>query len=355
MDVPDLVRERLGDEEILAGVNLGDDDAVCLTATRTLVYRSEGLLSEESVAVLPHDVERIDVKDGRRKTTFSLTYVDSQESFTVPGDRAETVLELVMAGVLRVAEVADPDESVRGVYRFSELTLIVTDRRLVKHVGSHLWDADYEEYPFADVTGLAFEEGSVATQIVISVDGRPERIKAPNDDVPELQRTLKHAIFEFHGVDSMAELAEAVGVEPETDAADSTDASSDLTLDSGIDPLVTGSDERSTDVEAGARKAEKPEEAASAGSPEGRAVAADETTPTEPASETVAEPVGESVAEPGDGAGQSAAGDAVTPDDVERIDERLEKLTTAVKRQNELLRKQHDALQQLVGELRRDR
>jgi len=31
MDVPDLVRQSLGDEEIQAGVSLGDDDAICFT------------------------------------------------------------------------------------------------------------------------------------------------------------------------------------------------------------------------------------------------------------------------------------------------------------------------------------
>ena len=43
MEIPNLVRQSLGGEEIEAGVNLGDEDLICLTPTRTLLYRAEGL------------------------------------------------------------------------------------------------------------------------------------------------------------------------------------------------------------------------------------------------------------------------------------------------------------------------
>ena len=49
MDIPDLVQRALGGEEIQAGVSLGDEDAVCFTPTRALVYKGEGLISDEGV------------------------------------------------------------------------------------------------------------------------------------------------------------------------------------------------------------------------------------------------------------------------------------------------------------------
>lgn len=330
MEVPELVADRLGDEEILAGVNLGDDDAVCLTETRTLVYRGEGLLSDESVTVLPHDVERLDLSEGRRKTTFRLTYVDREESVTVPGNRDERVLELLLEGILGAAEVTDSDESVHGVYRFSELTLIVTDRRLVKHIGAHVWDEDYEEFPFADVTGLAFEEGRVATQIVLSVDGRPQRIKAPNDEAPLLRRTLQDALFAFHDVDSVAELNEAVGEEPDTP---DTDRSSDLTFDTDIDPLVTGPDSDS-------RRDDTP-----ADDPQRTAASAPGETNT---SSSAGEDAAGSVPDSTDSADADAESSAA-------VASQLDALTDVVKRQNQLLRKQHKTLEQLIEELKQGR
>lgn len=342
MEIPALVEERLGDEEIRAGVSLGDEDVLFSTATRTLLYRGEGLLSDESVTELPHDVERFDLSEGRRKTKFSLTYVDGTESFTVPGSRGEKVLELLLEGILRVAGVVDADESIRGVYRFSELTVIVGDGRLVKHIGSSVWDADYEEFAFEDVTGLDFEEGSVATQIVLAIDGRPQRIKAPNDAAPMLRQTLQEALFDYHGVDSLEALNEAVAPAEADAAAQPADSggSSDLTLDEGIDPLVGGSAEES-DTE------EKGSSAASTGGEVGGSTVPGESTESQP--------------DAGGGAGSDGEprptvdDDAVSSADLASIDEQLETLTTAVKNQNELLEKQQRTIERLIEELRQGR
>jgi len=341
MEIPDLVRTRLGDEEIRAGVSLGEEDAVCLTPTRVLVYRGEGLLSDESVSVLPLDVDRLEVSEGRRKTKFSLTHMEGTDSFTVPANRGEKTLELLLEGVLRVAGVIGDGESVRGVFRFSELTVIVTDGRLVKHVGAAVIDEDFEEFPFADVTGLDFEGGSVATQVVLHVDGRPQRIKAPNDDAPKLRQTLQQALFASHEVDSLEALNEAVrpadGAEDETDDGSAGPISDDMAFDEDIDPLVGGGDE-STDADAGGATAD--------------------STPAESDSVT-ATTGGDARQRAGSGSesgGAAAVEDpAVSPADVAAMGEQLETLTSAVQRQNELLQRQQRTIEQLIEELRQGR
>jgi len=248
MEIPALVEQTLGDEDVRAGVSLGDEDAVCLTPTRTIVYHGESILSDESVAEYSHDVECVSVKDGRRKTKFVLEYVDGSRSFTVPSNRGEKVLQVLLEGVLRVAGVIDDDESIAGVYRFSELTLAITDRRLIKHIGQVVWDDDYETYPYADVTGLEFEETSVAMNVSVVVDGRPQRVKVPSEEGPVVRRTLESALFEFYDVASLEEFNRVVddtddGGAPDDAPAESTD---DLDFGSGIDPLVTsGADEES--------------------------------------------------------------------------------------------------------------
>ncbi|MFB6151776.1 MAG: hypothetical protein ABEJ40_08225 [Haloarculaceae archaeon] len=239
MDIPDLVQQALDGEEIQAGVSLGDEDAVCLTPTRTLVYKGEGLLSDEQVHEYSHDVERLFVKEGRRKTEFVLEYLDGKESFTVPSNRGEKVLELLLEGILRIESVIQPRESVLGVYRFSELTLVVTEGRLIKHIGEQVWNGDdYESYNFEDVTRLEFERASVATSVAVTVDGRPQRVKVPNDKAPLVRQTLEEALCDYYDVSSLEELNVVVG---ETDAGgDDADAEDDsLDFGEGIDPLVT--------------------------------------------------------------------------------------------------------------------
>ena len=316
MEIPDLVQQELGDEAVKAGVSLGDEDTVCFTPTRTLVYRGEGLLSDEKVDVFPHDFERLKLSEGRRKTKFTLFYTDTKREFGVPGDRAGAVLERLLEGCLQAIGAIDSEETVEGVFRFSELTLVVTEARLLKHLGSVTWDGDFESYPFEDVTGLDFEDGSVATAIVLSVNDRPERIKAPNEQAPKLRKTLQQALFEYHDVGSLADLNAKVASEPD-EAAEEQDS---LGLESGIDPLVGSGDE---------------EESASA----------QQSSSTSSATTPEPSPTSESaVRETTDTSG-----------DIEALEQQVADLTAAIEEQNERLEQQEATIKTLIKELRQGR
>jgi len=311
MDIPDLVRQELGDEEIRAGVTLGDEDAVCFTPTRTLVYRGDGLLSDEKVEAYPYDFERLTISEGRRKTKFTMVYTDGKRDFGVPGSRADAVLERLLEGNLRSSNAIDADESVTGAFRFSELTLVVTERRLLKHLGSVTWDNDFESYGFDAVTGLEFEKGSVATAIVLAVDDRPERIKAPSDQAPAVRKTLQEALFAFHEVSSLADLNAKVAAEPDDEP---DDEKAGLGLESGIDPLVSDDDADDTGMEAV------------------------ETATTESGAQTVA-----------------PSTDSDADGDIAALEQQVAELTAAIERQNERIEAQEETIQTLIEELRQGR
>ena len=253
MDIPDLVKQSLGDEEIQAGVSLGDEDAVCLTPTRTLVYRGEGLLSDEQVESYSHDIEQLAISEGRRKTKLTMQYIEGTESFTVPANRGEKVLKLFLEGVLRLEGVIDQRESLAGVYRFSELTLIIAEGRVVKLIGNQVWTEDYEVYPYEDVTELSFERASVATSIALTVDGRPQRIKVPNDQARVVRQTLEQALFDYYDVGSLDDLNRVIAAE-EAPAADEAGATGEtggsndgFTFGDDFDPLVSDDEEDLTE------------------------------------------------------------------------------------------------------------
>lgn len=236
MSLPDLLAETVGDEDVVAAVSLGGDDRLAVTPTRTLVYRGDGLLSDESVAEYSHDVERIAVSTGRRKAKLTLGYgLDGDETLSLPAKRADEALHPILAGVLSATGVTDPGESVLRTFRFSELTLVVTSDRLVKHVGSAVWDEEFEEFPFADLTDLDFEEGTVATAVVLAHGGRSERFKAPNESARALRETLVDAVCAYHGVDSLEEFRVAVADDEEPDADADADGATDF--GEGPDPL----------------------------------------------------------------------------------------------------------------------
>lgn len=353
MDLPALVAEHLDDEPVRERVEMGDDQVV-VTPTRTLVYRSEGLISDEAVSAFPNEVDRLDVSTGR-KATFEFSYIDDTRSFRVDGSHAEAVLRAVLSGVLAAEGVVGPDESVRESYRFDELTFVLTGERALKHVGDAVWDAEFESFPFADLTRLAVEEGVHATQLVLEVDGRPQRVKVPADEARLVHRAIEEAVFAHYGVDSAAELEAEIG----------------------------GTDEERTDEEPAAFEGGEFEPLVAA-EDAADATHADATDAAEDATDTIADADSGERIPPGSGldidlapgsedstaaggpdratGGEPAAGDASTghdgpdagtdgPTDLAR---EVAALREAVEGQNEQLRAQAEAIERLVAELRED-
>lgn len=398
MDVPGIVAEALDGEEVAARVDLGGDDVLLVTPTRTLIYRSEGLLSDESVETYDHDAERLAVSEGRRKVKLTLTYpVEGTEEFTIPGGNAEAAISAVLAGVLHANNVLEPGESVLETFRFSELTLVVTSHRLVKHVGGAVWDEEYEEYRYEDVTSMGEEAGSVATQIVLTVDGRPIRIKTPNDRAPEVERRLEEALREYHDVGEREDLNVALAPEEDDDDEPATPdtAGGGMSFEDGVAPLDAGDTSDTTSVDLDEPVAEtddgqpagrnaRDDAGRDAGEGSTRAQRGDaaetgasktatdrtSTESTDDGGATSRVEAGDSATSAGDGA--ASPGDAASTDDgrddpFERsgfesaadgtgaVEAELAELREQLEEQNRLLARQQQTIEQLVEELRRGR
>lgn len=225
MDLPEAVQEALNDESVAARVGIGGGDALFVTPSRTLLYRTEGLLSDESVAAYPHGAERIAVETGRRKSTVTLDYgLDGQRTLRLPTDRLEDALHPVLAGVLNDAGVTGSGEAIKETFLFSELTVVVTSERLVRHLGETVWDGEFDECHYDDVVDLRFEEGDVATSVVLRHDDGQERVKVPNDRARAFRECLVDAVLAHHDYESLAAFREArTPSEPDGEAVDTVD------------------------------------------------------------------------------------------------------------------------------------
>ncbi|WP_101294671.1 DUF7115 domain-containing protein [Halegenticoccus soli] len=346
MGLPELVRSELDGESVTARVALGGEDELLVTPTRTLVYRADGLLSDEAVETYPHDAERIEVSEGKRKSKVSLGYgLDGERSFAVPTKRLREALHPVLAGALAAVGIVEDGETVTHVFRFSELTLVITDSRVVKHIGAAVWDDDYEVFRYDDVTDLAFEDGSVATSVVLTLGDRQERFKAPNEEARAVREGLESALLAYHGVGSLSEFRAAVSADERGDEDASADergsggsARSAVDFGDGPDPLSATPSQLARSSESAPRAAD------------GRA---------DPPN---AEPRHADTAADGAGADGAAAdefrGTGFEPADAgsdEELASRLAALEGAVERQNEALREQRELVEQLIEELRRGR
>ena len=340
MELPELVDRRLG-ERPRSTVALDGEDVAVFTSDRTVVYRGDSLLRDASIETYGHDIERLTASTGRGDTTFVLEYVSGTKELTVPESHAEAVLERLLHGILETGDVLDSNERVQGVYLFSDLTIVVTDGRLVKHVGAAVWDGEHESFPFDTVTGLEFEEGAVATQVVLWVQGRAERIKAPSEEAPLLRRTLTRALCTFYGVDSLDQL-ESFGPTATDPAPDSS-----IALDEDIPPLIeTGETDEETDT------------VSAVGRDDWLDPESGDTPSNDRGGPVDGRQAGEPGKEPMDGASESddnePAGETGTGD-IEALEQQVRALTHVVDQQNELLERQSRRLSEIADHLDADR
>lgn len=365
--LPELLSEAIAGATVLDTVDIGGGDAVAVTNEATHLYRSDGLLTDESVETFGHDAERLSVRSKRRKSEIGLETIDGATSFTVPSKVADRIVEAMLGGVLRATGVLAADDEILARFRFSELTLVVTDSYLLEHVGSAVWDADFDTVEYAELTGLDFERGSVATQVVIETATRRRRVKVPNDHAGRVRRQIKEAVFEFHGVSSIDALREALAPD-----ADGEDAGSDADVDAGAGAGArpgTGSsaaDAGSTrDPEASAVGSGTDVDAAADADIDAAADADGFVSPdwTPPADQDIAASGPERTTKTSDGPESAPTDDAAadrsaegpTGPELEALSEQVEALSEQVERQTELLESQQELIDRLVDELRRGR
>ncbi|KAB1187871.1 MULTISPECIES: hypothetical protein [Haloferax] len=352
MSQPEIVQSVLGGEDVVSRVHLGGEDELFVTPTRTLVYRAEGLLSDESVDEFSHAAERLSVSEGRRKGKISLDYgLDGTQTFGLSVKHLDEALQPVVEGVLSAAGVIDDDERVVQSFRFSELTFTVAERRVVRHIGSAVWDEDYESYHYDNVTDLEFESGSVATTVVLTVNGRQERFKIPNEEARVVREKLANALCAHHDVGSLEEFRLMIAEQQEEDesveeARDNTD------FGAGPDPLSANPGELSDEPANATRSADDDSDEP----PEKQTVEATSTGSSTTETQTVQSSANK-VADAADlgfeGSGFEPAADS--DGDISELAAEVEALRTVVEAQTEQLDYQQQLIEQLIEELRRGR
>ncbi|MFW5978044.1 MAG: hypothetical protein ACOCP2_02260, partial [Halohasta sp.] len=209
-----------------------------------------------------------------------------------------------------------------------------------------------------------FEEGSVATSIVLTHDGRQNRFKTPNSDARAVREAIVEAVCEFHGVTSIQELREVMASQEDADG----EAVDRLDFGDGPDPLsaepgelestptnaTQTEDDPTVDEElaasletTGPQSADTAEPTESTQSVEqggGQPQAVVESAPEAEPSDT--EPVDAFEGSPFESAG---------PVDEDDISAQIAALTEQVEQQERQLARQAELIETLIEELRRGR
>ena len=334
-ELPDLLARAVGDATVIDTIEIGGGDTIVITHEKTYVYRSDGLLKDESVETFEHAIERLSMRTKRRKHSIHLETMDSEDEFTVPAKIIDEVLEAMVEGVLLTNGTIEPDEELLSLFRFSELTLVVTDRRLFQHIGSAVWDDDFEAIEYDELSGLDFERGSVATQVILETHDRRRRVKVPNEHAGTVRRVIQDAVFAFHDIDSLQELR------TEDDDADSeTDEATDSVSDDRAETAAPTDGDNGTSPDADDSFVSAGWSPADVSDVSG----GDDDKPQQRSITASSEDVSGNI--------ETAPSDQEA---VTALSERVETLSQQVERQTELIESQQELIEQLVDELRRGR
>lgn len=221
MSLPGGVSMLVDEDELINRIELDDRRTLFVTPSRAIAYRERSMLTEESVESYPTDLERLTLEEGKRQVTVTFEYPDEADrTLDLPKSSMAAALKALLASVIRATDVLEADEDIEELYRFNELTVVLTDRRLIKHVGHALWGETHEAIDYEIIRDLHTEEGQVSTGVIIETTGATERFKLPKDSADRFIAQIEDAVCAYHDVAALGVLRgnpDAGKPEPEPD------------------------------------------------------------------------------------------------------------------------------------------
>ena len=183
MDIPSLLSDSIKEgEKIVSRVLIASGTHMITTTERVFIHREEGIINNEIFEEYSLGVDQISVFSDRRKSRIVLNYgLEGTREFSVYAKYYDRIVDPLVRGVLKATRVVEPGELIRHVYRYGQLTIVLTDKQFLKHIGVALWSRDYESYQYEDIARIDIEKGGVSAEILIEYKGRMHIIKTDKD------------------------------------------------------------------------------------------------------------------------------------------------------------------------------
>lgn len=207
MSLPGAVSMVIDEEHLIDRVSLDEHRTLFVTPDTAVAHRERSLLTEESVDTYPTDARELGLEEGKRQSTVTFVYDDGErKALELPTETRASALKALLASTIKATGTVAADESIIELYRFKELTVIVTDRRLLKHVGRALWADSFDVIEYEAVRDIRIEAGQVSTGINIDLIDGSDRLKVPHDTADDLVDRLETAVCEYHDVAALGVL-----------------------------------------------------------------------------------------------------------------------------------------------------
>lgn len=221
MSLPGGVSMVIDEDELLDEIGLDEHRTLFISPEKAVVHRERSLLTDESVDTYPTAARKLGIEEGKRQTVVTFEYPNQPDlELELPSDVVAPALKALLASIIKATGVVSGDESIRELYRFNELTVVLTDSRLLKHIGHALWADMYDVIEFENIRDIRTEEGQVSTGINIVTTASSDRLKVPHEAAEGFVTELEQAVCDYHDVAALGVLRgdpDAAEPDPEPD------------------------------------------------------------------------------------------------------------------------------------------
>ena len=212
MELPDVISDMvLDDEIILSRTLISNSVEMIVTSTRLFLYRGTSLINTESFEEYKLNVDRISISPDRKKAQITLDYGSNRTiEFQAYRKYLDMIYEPLIRGVIHANNILQQGESIKKIYRKGELTVVLTNMKILKHIGTSLWDLDFENFNLETISRIYVAEGGSSSEVIIESNNRLHRIKTTTSVAQSLCDSSIIELISFHNFPTYLEFKKSL-------------------------------------------------------------------------------------------------------------------------------------------------
>lgn len=208
MELPDVISDLiLDDETILSRTLISNGVELIVTSTRLFLYRGVGLINTESFEEYKLNVDRISISLDRKKAQIILDYGINRPSVEFQAHRKylDMIYDPLIRGAIHANNTLQQRESIKKICRKGELTIVLTNMKILKHIGTSLWDIDFESFDLETISKIYVDAGGISSELIIESNNRLHRIKTTANIAQSLCDSSINELISFHNFPTYSE------------------------------------------------------------------------------------------------------------------------------------------------------
>jgi hypothetical protein len=115
------------------------------------------------------------------------------------------IYDPLIRGAIHAKNTLQQGESIKKICRKGELTIVLTNMKILKHIGTSLWDIDFESFDLETISKIYVDAGGISSELIIESNNRLHRIKTTANIAQSLCDSSINELISFHNFPTYSE------------------------------------------------------------------------------------------------------------------------------------------------------